>query len=71
MCRIKYFPKKGDIITLSQGTISVLIIQRWVLLISLVNRLSGVSYLEELYNRGAASCSWGRQWMVLWGEGCG
>lgn len=54
MCRTNCFPKKGDIITLSQGAISVLIIRRCILLISSVSPLSRFSGLglKEPHTRG-------------------
>lgn len=52
MCTTNGFPKKGDIITLSQGAISVLIIRRCILLISSVSPLSRFSGLEERSDRG-------------------
>lgn len=58
MCRTKYFPKKGNIITVSQGAISVLIARRCILLISPVNCLSRLAVLRSCTAGRAGSCTW-------------
>ena len=66
MCRTNCFPKKGDIITLSQGAISVLIIPRCVFCLSLQQTLcQGLAVLRSPTPAGLGPELRGRRWRVL------